>query len=69
MRRFNGALLVFTHCSDLSVFELYAIQASFFFYAAKTINYKLNSLELGTILKKGFSLLKSPCIFSCTFFF
>lgn len=51
------------------MFELYAIQASFSFCAAKTINYKLNSLTLGTTLKKSFSLLKSPYISSFTFFF
>lgn len=65
---FNGALLVFTHCSDLSVFELYAIQASFSFYAAKNINYKLISLAPGTALNKFF-LCKNHPVFSCTIFF
>lgn len=50
------------------MFELYATQASFSSRAARTMNYKLNSLALGTPLKEGFALLKSPYIFSCIFF-
>lgn len=51
------------------MFELYATQASFSSHAAKTMNYKLNSLAPGTTLKEGFSLLKSPYSFLWFFFF
>lgn len=46
-----------------------ATQASLSSRAAKTMNYKLNSLALGTTLKEGFSLLKSPYTFSWNLFF